>query len=101
MPCRAHKHWLPRFYAFDCFLGISPTALMRSLHPHRVGEQVTHPTKLPLVTVIPALSLPQVTVTHAPSLPPVIVIPAQAGIHVLVYKRLWIPACAGMTGVRL
>ena len=67
----------------------------------RVGEQVTHPTKLPLVTVIPALSLPQVTVTHAPSLPPVIVIPAQAGIHVLVYKRLWIPACAGMTGVRL
>ena len=67
----------------------------------RVGEHVTHPTKLPLVTVIPALSLPQVTVTHAPSLPPVIVIPAQAGIHVLVYKRLWIPACAGMTGVRL
>ena len=46
MPCRAHKHWLPRFYAFDCFLGISPTALMRSLHPHRVGEQVTHPTWL-------------------------------------------------------
>ena len=39
--------------------------------------------------------------SHAPSLPPVIVIPAQAGIHVLVYKRLWIPACAGMTGVRL
>ena len=29
------------------------------------------------------------------------VIPTQAGIHVLVYKRLWIPACAGMTGVRL
>ena len=39
MPCRAHKHWLPRFYAFCCFSGIFPTALMRSLRPCRVGDK--------------------------------------------------------------
>ena len=63
MGCKAHKHRLPRFYAFCCISGIFPTALMRSLRPCRVGDK--SPTLLGFT-----LSLPLITV-----------IPAQAGIH--------------------